>query len=159
MGRALLIVGWLGTAGWLASGWLGYSMASKNDLSHHMLFALISSFLILFSHCWILFYLVGTGKAVKDAVKEHGLEPELIDETRTFKNRSNPWMMIAMLVVMATFIVGGGVQTGAVGSWVHWTLAYLSIGVQLRTLVIEHQVLASNEKLLRGLDQRLRRAA
>ncbi len=158
MGRALLVVGWLGTAGFVLAGVVGYRLPG-DSLANHLLLGLVASLLVLFSHCWILFYLIGTGKAVKDAVREHDLPAELVAATRRFKHQSNPWMLLAMLLAMATFIVGGGVQTKVVSSWVHHALFLAALAAQLFTLAIEHRVLGANHRLLVDVDRRLRRAA
>jgi 4-hydroxybenzoate polyprenyltransferase len=158
MGRALLVVGWIGTAGFVAAGVVGYRLPGAG-LANHLLLGLVASLLLLFSHCWILFYLIGTGKAVKDAVREHGLSEDLVAATRRFKHQSNPWMLLAMLLAMATFIVGGGVQTQVVSTWVHHGLFLAALAAQLFTLAIEHRVLGANHRLLSDVDRLLRRAA
>src|SRR5438128_12283256 len=109
MGRALLIVGVMATIGLIVSAFLGYGLHGPvgPEMQRHVLVALASCLLLLFSHCWIMFYLIGTGKAIKEAVNENGLEPRLIEETKRFKNVSYPWLMMAMAAAMATFILGG----------------------------------------------------
>jgi len=162
MGRALLIVGSLATVGLLATGVLGYSIPQEfepEQLSSHLLLAVLTSLLLLFSHCWILFYLIGTGKALKEAVAEHGLEPEIAEATKRFKTRSNPWLMLAMMLAMATFVVGGGVATQALPNWVHHTLFFATLAAQGWALWVELEVLTANEKLMKSVDRRLRRRA
>lgn len=153
MGRALLIVGSLATVGLAAAAVVAYL---DQPFALHLLLALLSSLLLLFSHCWIMFYLIGTGKAIKEAVAEHDLEPELVAETRLYKNRTFPWIMLAMGLAMATFILGGGVYTQAVPSWVHQSLFWITLVAQLWTLWIEQQVLLANHRLMMGINQRLR---
>jgi RsiW-degrading membrane proteinase PrsW (M82 family) len=157
MGRALLVVGAMSTLGFIASAVLGYSLAGSTDtdMPLHVLVGLAASLLLLFSHCWIMFYLIGTGKAIKDAVNENALEPALIEETKRFKNASYPWLMLAMGLAMATFILGGGVATGSVPSWVHHVLFIITVPVQGWTLLIEKRVLEDNERLMGNLDRRL----
>ena len=46
-------------------------------LQPHLLLGLVACLLLLFSHSWVMFYLIGTGKAIKDAVNENQLETEL----------------------------------------------------------------------------------
>jgi hypothetical protein len=162
MGRALLIVGALATVGLLATGMLGYVIPQAfepEQLSNHLLMAVLTSLLLLFSHCWILFYLIGTGKALKEAVAEHGLEPEIAEETKRFKTRSNPWLMLAMMLAMATFVVGGGVATKALPAWVHHGLFYVTLVCQVWALWVEFEVLTANAKLMRSVDRRLKRQA
>ncbi len=135
----------------------GYLLHSPTDANMplHVLIGLASSLLLLFSHCWIMFYLIGTGKAIKDAVRENGLEPDLIEETKRFKNESYPWLMLAMGLVMATFIVGGGVATGSVPRWIHHGLFYLAAASQGYALWVERRVLVQNERLMGDIDRRL----
>lgn len=157
MGRALLIVGAMATLGLIASAVLGYGLDGPvgSEMSRHVLVALASSLLLLFSHCWIMFYLIGTGKAIKEAVAEHSLEPDLIEETKRFKNRSYPSLMLAMGLAMATFILGGGAATNSLPAWIHHALFWATLLVQARTLWIEKGVLDANEKLMADIDRRL----
>ncbi|MEZ5331405.1 MAG: hypothetical protein R2991_05000 [Thermoanaerobaculia bacterium] len=158
MGRALLIIGWCGTLAFVATAVLGYGVDSMESMGRHMLVALVACFLLLFSHCWILFFLIGTGKAVKETVARADLEGDFVERTRRFKMESNPPMMLAMLLIMATFIVGGGVQTEVIPVWIHHALFFLTLAVQLWTLVVEHRVVAANARLLREVDGLARRA-
>src|SRR6185295_18588083 len=151
------IVGAMATLGVVASAVLGYLLSSPTDadMPRHVLVGLASSLLLLFSHCWIMFYLIGTGKAIKDAVREHGLDPAFVEETKRFKNASYPWMMLAMALVMATFILGGGVATGSLPSWIHHVLFYTAVPAQGYALWIEQRVLADNERLMAEVDRHL----
>lgn len=157
MGRALLTVGAMATLGFIASAVLGYTLAAPTDadMPLHVLVGLASCLLLLFSHCWIMFYLIGTGKAIKEAVNENGLEPALIEETKRFKNASYPSLMLAMTLAIATFVLGGGVATGAMSSWVHHILFYVTVLVQVRALWIENRVLVENERLMADINGRL----
>jgi hypothetical protein len=157
MGRALLIVGAMATLGLVAAAVLGYMLPGPvgPDMSRHVLVSLASCLLLLFSHCWIMFYLIGTGKAIKDAVNEHKLDADLIEETKRYKNRSYPSLMLAMALAMATFILGGGAATGVLPSWVHHLLFWAALAAQARTLWIEKGVLEANERLMADIDRRL----
>jgi 4-hydroxybenzoate polyprenyltransferase len=155
MGRALLILGWLATAGLLATGLIGFQVDPARGVGLHLLVGLFSSLLILFSHSWIMFYLIGTGKALKSAVAEHDLDREIVARTIDFKNRSYPWLMAAIGVVMATFIIGGGVATRVIPPWIHAVLFALALLVQVRTMVLESEVILANDRLMRTVDQQI----
>lgn len=160
MGRALLIVGAMATIGLAVTAVLGYFLQGPvgPEMSRHVLVALASCLLLLFSHCWIMFYLIGTGKAIKEAVNEHKLDPNLIEETKRYKNRSYPPLMLAMALAMATFILGGGAATGVLPVWIHHVLFWAALAAQARTLWIEKSVLEANEKLMADIDRKLVRA-
>jgi hypothetical protein len=156
MGRALLMVGWVSTGGLALTGFLGYRVGEQGSLGWHLLAALFSTLLLLFSHSWILFYLIGTGKAIKTAAHEHDLGGNLAEQTRQFKNRSNSWLMLAMVAVMATFIVGGGVATRVLPAWVHSSLFWVTLTIQTWTLVVEGRVLGDNERLMGQVDRQVK---
>jgi 4-hydroxybenzoate polyprenyltransferase len=155
MGRALLIVGWIATLVFVASGLERYVRPQESSLQGHMLLALVASLLLLFAHCWIMFYLIGTGKALKDAVLAHGLEGEIVEATKRYKNRSYPWIMLAMGLAMAAFILGGGTFTGSVPLWLHVSLAAATLLAQVWTLLVEGQVLVANDRLMKDVDRRI----
>ena len=160
MGRALLVVGFVATLGVAATAVLGYYLASPGDalMRFHVLVALASVLLLLFSHCWIMFYLIGTGKAIKEAVLAHGLGAEgaaAIEETKRFKNESYPALLLAIGLAMATFILGGGASTGALPTLIHHALFYATLAAQLRALYLEKRALDDNERLMARLDRTL----
>jgi hypothetical protein len=156
MGRALLIIGFMATLGLIATGVLGYGLHGPADdhLRFHVLVALAASLLLLFAHCWIMFYLIGTGRAIKDAVNENGLDPQWIEDTKRFKNRSYPMLMLALGLAMATFILGGAVATGTF-RWLHHALFYATLLAQLRALQLEWEVLTENERLMASINRQL----
>jgi len=158
MGRALLVVGAVATLGLVAAAVLGYLVAGGGHpelFRFHLLVALAAALLLLFSHCWILFYLIGTGKAIREAVAEYRLDPNLVAETRRFKQLSSGPLTFAMLVAMALFVVGGGVYTGAVPVWVHHTLFWAALVTQAFAMRREARVLAANERLMASINRLL----
>jgi hypothetical protein len=144
----------LATLGLIATGVIGYVATEVESYGLHLLIALGSCLLLLFSHCWIMFYLIGTGKAIKEAVAAENLSPELVEETKALKNRSYPGLMLAMALAMATFILGGGVATGSfIPSWFHLVMFLITLFAQVRALWTEHLVLLDNAKLMRRVDR------
>lgn len=156
MGRALLMVGAFATVVLIATGVLGYMVVDSPTVDRHVVLGLGAGFLLLFSHSWIMFYLIGTGKVLKDAVAEYELPQEWIDKTKEFKSRSYPWLMTAMGLVMATFILGGGVETQVLPKWIHWGLFYLTVIAQFKALYLEFLVLTENEKLMKLANRAVR---
>lgn len=157
MGRALLMVGWLSTLGLVGAGAVGYGASGSSEwMRLHVLLALVSSLLLLFSHSWIMFFLIGTGKAIKRAVADAGGEPEVVEQTKVFKNQAYPSLMLAMGAAMVTFICGGGVLVGALPPWVHHALFYATLVSQARALLVEGRVLYANDRLIADLGRRPR---
>lgn len=157
MGRALLILGALATVGLVVAAVLGYRLdgAADPNLSGHLLASLASTLILVFSHSWILLYLLVTGRAVREAVREFHLEAGLIDSSRALRRRSFPVLLVAAFLAMATFLLGIGAVPGMVPFWVHHALFYATLVAQVLALRIESRALAANEKLLTDIDHRV----
>jgi uncharacterized membrane protein required for colicin V production len=157
MGRSLLIVGALGTAGIVVTAALGYGLSSPADagMPTHVIAALASSLMLMFSHSWILLYLLGTGKVIRGAVREGGLDPSLLAVSRRLRGVCYSCLLAAAVLVMATFLVGGAVAAKGVPPWVHHLLFWIAAALQAIALWIEWRTLAANERLLVDVDRRL----
>jgi hypothetical protein len=154
MGRALLIIGVVATLGFLATGILGYWITGPADagMPRHMLIALGSCLLLLFSHLWILFYLVGAGRAIRLTIKDLGLDPGLGEATRRFKS-CYPWLLAATVAALATFLLGGFVATKALPPWTHHALFFVTLALQAVALWLEGRALAGSEGLIGDVDR------
>jgi len=157
MGRALLIIGALATLGFLASGALGYLLESPADaaMPRHVLVALAACLAQLFSHCWILIYLFITGWAIRETVQEGGLDARYVEEANRFKTSVAPWLVAAVLLGVATFLLGGAAARGAVKSWIHHGLFFVTLAVQGWALWRELHVLRANQALIHEIDRRV----
>lgn len=157
MGRALLIIGALATLGFLASGVLGYLLQGPADtaMPRHVLVGLAACLAQLFSHCWILVYLIFTGRAIRETVEENALDARYADEPGRFLRSTAPWLLAAVALGLAAFLVGGATATGAVRPWVHHALFWAALAVQGWTLWREHRVLRANQALIDEIDGRL----
>jgi hypothetical protein len=157
MGRSLLIVGALGTAGLVAAAALGYGLSSPGDpgMPTHIIAALVASLLLMFSHSWILLYLLGTGKVIRDAVREGGLDPAPLAAARRLRRVCYPCLLAAAALVLATFLVGGAVAGKGVPPWVHHLLFWAAALGQGIALWVEWRSLDANERLLADVDRRL----
>jgi hypothetical protein len=161
MGRSLWILGALATAGVAVTAALGYGLHSPADpgMPRHVIAALASSLLLMLSQCWILLYLLGTGKVIRDAVREGGLDPAPLVRLRRLRRVCYPAILLAMALVMGTFLVGGAVAGKGAPPWVHHALFWAALAVQAGALWIEWWGLAGNERLLVEVDRRLVAAA
>jgi hypothetical protein len=157
MGRSLLIAGVLGTVGVMVAAGLGYGLSSPADagMRTHVVAALVALLLLMFSHSWILLYLLATGKMIRDAVREGGLDPEPLAVSRSLRRICYPVILAAALLTIATFLVGGAVAARAASPWVHQTLFWSALAVQGAALWFEWKGLAVNERVLVDVDQRL----
>ncbi|HEV2844769.1 MAG TPA: hypothetical protein VG477_07980 [Thermoanaerobaculia bacterium] len=157
MERSMLIVGVFATLGVVASAVLGYVLASPEDvrMQMHVLVSLASTLLALFSHSWILLYLMGTGRAVQGAIRREGLDAELSRRTRRLKTFTYPLVLLAMVLVLGAFALGAAATANYTPVSSHHIAFYAALVVQGAALWAEARVLRENERLLLDVDGRL----
>jgi hypothetical protein len=126
---------------------MGFTMHGSAAVSQHILWGFFATFLVTLSQSMTMFYFIGTGKHVKDLVANQPSGNEFIRRTKVFKAKVFPPALWAMLFTMATMILGGGVHTHMIPSWVHLGLAVISLYYNVVALwrdakyMIEHNVL------------------
>ncbi|HEY4573181.1 MAG TPA: hypothetical protein VIJ26_04440 [Thermoanaerobaculia bacterium] len=157
MGRSLWFLGALATVGVVVTAVFGYGLHSPADagMPRHVVAALASTLPLMLAHSWILLYLLGTGKVIRDAVRDGGLDPAPLARSRRLRRICYPAILLAIALVMATFLVGGAVADRSAPPWVHHVLFWAAIAAQAGALWIEWWGLAGNESLLVEVDRRL----
>lgn len=157
MGRALLVVGWSGAAGLLVSLLLGYSTAEADGGSGlHLQLALVSCLLLLFAHSWILFYLLGTRRAVRSALAEHPRVPAFGDRYGSLLRRSQWLLWPAIASLLALLVTGGAALAGVLESGIHVIVGWATVLLQAASLVRQGGVLSDNEAWIARAEALLR---
>jgi len=150
MARALLVLGWLGTAGLLAAAVLGYTApraADPHALQGHVLMSLAATLVVMFSHTWILLYLLATGRVLSQVVAARGFAAELAERARRLRLRALPWLLAVLAAVTVTFFLGGIAFGGRTAAAIHQALFFVTLGLQLGAMTVERRVLAEHEGL------------
>ena len=144
MAQALLISTLLTIAGLIATIVMGFR-ASPAHAADHIITAIVTVVIGLFSQSMTMFFFIGTGKELKDASNQ---STEVVQRTRAFKSRVFPAAMWAMTAIMITFITGGGVGMGKTPVWLHDALAALSIFMYGRAYWIQIRAMNENATLM-----------
>jgi hypothetical protein len=163
MGRSLLIVGVLGTAGLAVAGALGYGLTSPGDagMPRHIIVALASMLMLMFCHCWILLYLLGTGRVIRESrrgLPQEAAEPASLQGLRA-RQVGYAALGAAALLALAEFLLGGAVAANAAPHVLHHVFFWAALAAQGIALWSEGRALAANESLLVEIDGRLVAAA
>jgi amino acid transporter len=119
------------------------------------LFAAIGTLLV---HCLIFTYFLGTGRWVKEVTLAYGLPDEpWHKETRELKRKTFPPALFAMLIAIATAAAGAGAQLQEWPWQVHFTLATLTLLVNLWAFRVEYRNVDRNaavlDEVLREVDR------
>jgi hypothetical protein len=147
MAQALLITTLLSIAGLLATSIMGY-MASPQHVATHILVALVTVVIGLFSQSMTLFFFIGTGKQLKDKTQGGPDADAVRKATRAMTMRVSPVATYAMVLLMITFIMGGGVASGKTPHWLHITLVVASIAMYCRAYWVELHAMIENATLM-----------
>jgi hypothetical protein len=147
MAQFLLITTLLTIGGLIATMIAGY-MASSMHAAQHIILALVTTVIGLFSQSMTMFFFIGTGKQLKDSVKGTATEPVVRQKIRELKSRVFPIATYATAALMVTFIMGGGVKGGQTPVWLHDVLAYVSILLIARAYASEIGAMNDNAALM-----------
>lgn len=144
MAQALLITTLLTIGGLIATIVMGLR-ADPTRVADHIVVALVTVVMGLFSQSMTMFFFIGSGKELKE--KSAG-DADVVRRTREFKSRVFPAAMWAMAAIMVAFILGGGVATGRTPVWLHDALAALTIVAFARAYWVEIQAMNENATLM-----------
>jgi hypothetical protein len=142
---ALLTAVGIGLLGLLSAVVLGLQ---GTDVTRHVSFGIFATLILLLAHSMMMFYLIGKGKAVKDAMVEAGLSG---DQPRRIAVARKPVFSVgtlAMAVTMVAAILGASVDRGALPPMVHATIAYGAIVCNLAALRIEIAALSESSRIV-----------
>jgi hypothetical protein len=152
MASALLTAVLLGVVTQAASMYYGYLVPVRpGAFGRHFSLALASTILLSLAHSMTMFFFIGTGKQIKELVKEHARRQTIVQETILYKNKLFPIMMVAITLTMAQFILGGGTHTRVIPGWIHHALGWLAFGSNVYCFLLEAKYLAFNSRLMNNV--------
>ena len=145
MAQALLTAVLVGLAGLIATAFFGLQ---GTDIPRHITFGFFSVMVVLLAHSMMMFYLIGKGKAVKDAMAEHALAGDWYRRIAVARKPVFSIGTAAMAVTMAAAILGASVDVKVLPPIVHAYIAYAAIIANVAALRIEIQALAASSRIV-----------
>jgi hypothetical protein len=142
----------------LAAVWAaaGPDPAAADPNARHVAWGLGAALLNLVARCIAIFYMLASGRALKDLVAECGLDAGFVARSKRIKRGVETLATLALVPVMGAAMNGGAVTPAGEGiaahAWWSWSAvaaAALCLGVDLRAGL-------ANYRLLREADERVR---
>lgn len=155
MSAALLTATVLSIAGLCAATLLGHAAVAEADLWRHATAGLFVTMITLLSHSMTMFYLIGKGKAVREAASEGGLAGSYAAEITRRRRPVFSIGTLAMALTMTTAILGASVDVGVLSPAVHAALAYASIAANLVALRFEVVALTASARVVSEVNRLL----
>jgi len=152
MAQALLSAVGIGLLGMAAAVVLGLW---GSDISRHITFGIFSTLIILLAHSMMMFYLIGKGKAVKDAMAEHNVTGDYYRRIAAARKPVFSIGTLAMAATMVTAILGASVDTGVLPPIVHGMLAYGAIFCNLMAVKIEVDALTASARVVDEVNSKI----
>jgi len=118
------------------------------DVSRHVSYGIFSTMLTLLAHSMMMFYLIGKGKAVKDALKEHSITGDYYQRIGAARKPVFSIGVLAMAVTMVAAIMGASVDTGVLPPMVHAMIAYGAVAANLAALKTEISALITSSRIV-----------
>jgi hypothetical protein len=152
LAQALLTAVGIALIGLVATAVLGLRGA---DITRHISFGILSTMITLLAHSMMMFYLIGKGKSVKDAMAEHHLAGDYYLRIAAARKPVFSIGTLAMAVTMVTAILGASVDTGVLPPIVHATIAYGAIFANLAAARIEISALTAASRVVDEVNRQI----
>ena len=151
---------------------LGITLTGPRDVNRHYLLGLLVSMFTCFIHCLVLFYLIGTGKDIRDAVEDHSdLAEEYFPWTNYQKRRAFPPACFALALMVFAALMGGEVHSRLLGAmvddvlplrgvsawWVHLVAVVAAVLTSAYAFVVELAVVRDNRAAIGRINAELAR--
>src|SRR5256886_17665914 len=121
LAQALLTGVFIGLGGLVAAAVFGLQ---ATDVARHISVGIFSTMITLLAHSMMMFYLIGKGKAVKDAMAEHSVAGDYYRRIAVARKPVFGVATLAMAITMVTAILGASVDTGVLPPMGHAMIAY-----------------------------------
>jgi hypothetical protein len=123
----------------------------------HFLVGLIASVMALFVHAMIMFYLIGSGKGMKEAIARYG-NPDGFDylaKIRSYKVKLSGAQTLVIGITLVPAILGGGTASLS-GSWispqVHMWSAIIAVVANFWLFPKEYRIVKENGAMVHRLE-------
>jgi hypothetical protein len=137
------------------AAYLGLAGGGEATLSRHVTIGIFSAMMTLLSHSMMMFYFIGKGRAVRDAAREGGLSGEFEARIALLRKPVFSIGTLAMVLTMATAILGASVDTGVLPAAAHGVLAYSCLIVNLGALRVEVIALMESGRIVSEVNRLL----
>jgi hypothetical protein len=109
----------------------------------------------LLAHSMMMFYLIGKGKAVKEAMAEHSVAGDYYRRIAVARKPVFSIGTLAMAATMVAAIMGASVDTGVLPPLVHAAIAYAAILSNVAAIKIEITALLESSRIVAEINRRL----
>jgi hypothetical protein len=152
LAQALLTAVFIGLTGLVTTAVFGLR---GTDVARHISFGIFSTLIVLLAHSMMMFYLIGKGKAVKDAMAEHNVTGDYYRRIAVARVPVFSVGTFAMGATIGAALLGVFVDTNVLPPIVHAMFAYGAIACNLAAVKIEISAIAESSRVVNEVNQRI----
>jgi hypothetical protein len=153
MAQALVTAVFIGLAGQVVAVVFGLQ---GTDIARHISVGIFSTMITLLAHSMMMFYLIGKGKAVKDAMAEHQVAGDYYRRIASARKPVFSIATLAMAAAMVAAILGASVDTGVLPPIVHAMIAYGAIACNVAALKTEISALSISSGVVDEVNRQIK---
>jgi hypothetical protein len=142
----------LGLAGLVAAAVYGLA---GSDIGRHISFGIFSTLVLLLAHSMMMFYFIGKGKAVKDAMKENEMTGDYYRRIAAARKPVFSIATYAMIATMIAAILGASVDTQVLPPIVHGMVAYGAIACNVAAVKVELDALNASNRIVDEVNRQI----
>lgn len=150
----LILVSTVGLIGSMVQGYFAH--LGSASVAGHITFGLPTVLIVIFTHSMILFYFIGSGKTLKEAVAANNLSSHYVEKTKEFKRITSPLATYTMLAAVALACLGGAAQVGKLSHRWHEVAAWGTLLLHLWASYQEVRCIIANQLLANDAVQEIR---
>ena len=155
--QAMLTMDAVALASLLAAVWAAANpdpAAATDPLARHAAWGLAAALFNLVARCIAIFYMLASGRALKDLVAEAGLDPSFVARAKGIKRTVETLATLALIPVMVAAVKGGaaagGTNSHAAWSWAAVAAAALCLAVDVRAGIKNYALLREADASVRA---------
>ena len=153
MAQALVTAVFIGLAGQVVAVVFGLQ---GTDIARHISVGIFSTMITLLAHSMMMFYLIGKGKAVKDAMAEHQVAGDYYRRIASARKPVFSIATLAMAAAMVAAILGASVDTRVLPPIVHAMIAYGAIACNVAALKTEISALSISSGVVDEVNRQIK---
>lgn len=135
---------------------LGYAAAyGYFGLEHHIPYGFLSALVIVFAHAMTLFYFMGIGAGMREAIAGRGDLVPLVWEGAASRRHLPLLLGLALVTLMAAVILGGGSHTQRLPFWIHHSMAVAALVFNLIANVVSVRAIHACRALIVRIERSL----
>lgn len=139
---------------------LGYAAAyGYVGLERHIPYGFVSALVIVFAHAMTLFYFLGIGTSMREAIVGHADLAAMVSKGAESRRHLPLLLGLALVTLMATVILGGGSHTQRLPFWVHHTAALAALVFNLIANIVSVRAIHSCRALIDTIERTLSNGA